>query len=117
MQLQARPVAGHIVGNSNVEGVKMHVLQHRAVSLPKRVGRSQMAVFAAEQNTGLTSNSSLLGPSSVNLGGPSLGSGLNSSAKPAVSLANVPLDSTVSSDQHEEFRLERLKCLNTFLIS
>ena len=97
MQLQARPLAGTPVGNTCLEITRVNVAQRVAVALPRRAQRGPVAIQAAE-NTGLTSNSSLLGPS-LSTGTSSLG-GLKSSAaaKPTISVVDVPLESQVSKN-------------------
>lgn len=94
MQLQARPLAGHAVGNTCLEGTRINAAQRVAVALPRRAQRGPVAIQAAE-NTGLTSNSSLLGPS-LSTGSSMLTPKLGSTAKPTVTLAEVPLESKVS---------------------
>lgn len=77
----------------------MNAMQHKAFGLPRPAGRSQLAVVAdGSPSGGLTSNSSLLGPS-LNLGGstPSLGPKLATGAPAPVSIDSVTLASGVST--------------------
>jgi len=92
MQLQARPIVGQSFRNCHIASKKPSAIKVQAI--PQRAGRSPLVVQAADNSQGLTSNSSLLGP---NLGssGPALGAKSGSSAKPSVSLADVPLESKV----------------------
>ena len=103
MQLQARPLTGHAVGNAGLDGMKVHAPQLRAFALPQRAGRGAVSIQAADNTAGLTSNSSLLGPS-LTTGSSSMGL-KSSGAKPAVSLADVPLASKVRSGKLSIFTI------------
>lgn len=80
----------HAAGNVSIDALKAPL--RVTVGLPKRTRR----VLAVAQQGGLTSNSSLLGPS-LNNGTPSLGPKLGSSSQkaPTISVADVPLESKV----------------------
>jgi hypothetical protein len=92
MQLTARPMMGQSLGNCHIVSTNTNV--HHVVALPQRARRNAMVVQAADNTQGLTSTSSLLGPS-LGSSGPALGARSGSSAKPTVSLADVPLESKV----------------------
>lgn len=95
MQLQARPLAGQAPASvSAAESL-------RVARLPAPRARRCIAPRAADAPpSGLTSNASLLGPS-LSSSSPSLGPKLSTGGgapKPAVSLADVPLESGVGVD-------------------
>lgn len=92
MQLQARPLIGHSAGKCHIDSIKTNA--PHSIALPQRARRNAMVVQAADNTSGLSSNSSLLGPS-LGSTGPALGARSGSSAKPVVSLADVPLESKV----------------------
>jgi hypothetical protein len=92
MQLQARPMVGQSLRNCHIASIKPIAIKCNAI--PQRAGRIALVVQAADNTQGLTSNSSLLGPS-LGSSGPALGAKSGSSAKPTVSLADVPLESKV----------------------
>jgi hypothetical protein len=93
MQLQARPMIGQSAAKCHIASLKSNNVAQLHL-IPQRARRSAMVVQAADNTQGLTSNSSLLGPS-LGSSGPALGAKSGSSAKAAVSLADVPLESKV----------------------
>lgn len=97
MQIYTNPARGSISSQLATESQRNTFVKCRNTRLAYKAQRSALIVHASDSSSGgLTSNSSLLGPS-INLGGPSLGPKLNtSSAKPSINLDDVPLESGVS---------------------
>ncbi|KAL4528513.1 hypothetical protein Ndes2526B_g07361 [Nannochloris sp. 'desiccata'] len=88
-------MVGQPLGNCHIASIKPNAVKFHAI--PQRARRNAMVVQAADNTQGLTSNSSLLGPS-LGSSGPALGAKSGSSAKPTVSLADVPLESKANLD-------------------
>ena len=85
---------GQSVGKCHIASIKTNAPQLHAVVVPQRARRNAMVVQAADNTQGLTSNSSLLGPS-LGSSGPALGARSGSSSKPTINIADVPLESKV----------------------
>ena len=97
MQLHARSLAGGALGAGCLESLRGHSAAPRAACSARPSLRAPVAVQASSlDSSGLTSNSSLLGPSAPQAGGGSgLGPKLSTAAAP-MALEDVELVSGVS---------------------
>lgn len=85
-----------VTGANTVDFVTNSICIPRQLRAFRTPASRTSVITWAQENSGLTSNSSLLGPS-LNLGGPALGPKLaTSNAKPELTLDDVPLESGVS---------------------
>ena len=98
MQLSSRPVAASAPACASAGARAPQQRRRCTLQRPGRRGAAAVQASSTENKGLFTTNSSLLGPKAPTLGGPSLGPSTSSSAKPGLSLDDVPLESGLGVD-------------------